>query len=70
MKKFIKAVIVASVLVSASSAFATVSKGASGTGGVDCKAKANPFLTAQTNPPTIGATATGPVQVINGKTVQ
>ena len=52
MKKFIKAVVVASVLVSASSAFATLAggtkPGANGTGGVSCPHKINAGLFAAT----------------------
>ena len=77
MKKFIKAVIVASVLVSASSAFATLPSGgnkaaANGTGSTDCPMKANPALFAVTNELPKGATSTakGPVKSINGTWTQ
>lgn len=71
MKKFIKAVVVASVLVSASSAFATISKSsATGTGGVTCPHKANPFLFDATADQQVAAAAKQNVKVINGTVVK
>jgi hypothetical protein len=75
MKKFIKAVIVASVLVSASSAFATLQAGgnkpgSNGTGGSSCPHKLNAGLfdsTAQTQTAGAGSTNTG---VIGGAVVR
>lgn len=71
MKKFIKAVVVASVLVSANAAFASVAKpGSSGTGGVACPHKMNVGLFASTaDTQTAKATVT-PTNVINGKVVR
>ena len=71
MKKFIKAVIVASVLVSANSAFATISKaGANGSGGVACPHKLNTGLFDATADKQVAAAGSTTVKTINGKVVR
>ncbi|MNL22481.1 hypothetical protein D3C87_1438300 [compost metagenome] len=71
MKKFIKAVVVASVLVSANSAFATISKsGATGTGGVACPHKLNAGLWDATADKQVAAAVNTNVKVIGGTVVK
>lgn len=73
MKKFIKAVIVASVLVSANSAFATISKaGANGSSGVACPHKLNTgrFDITASNQVAAAAATTTPVKTVTGGNVQ
>lgn len=71
MKKFIKAVVVASVLVSANSAFASLSKaGSSGTGGVACPHKMNVGRFAATADQQTAKAVVTPVNTVNGKIVR
>ena len=72
MKSFIKAAVVATVLVAASTSFASLNKaGTTGTGGVSCAGKVNNMLFANTADTQKAASSTATnTKTVGGKIVR